>query len=152
MKVKSIVLGAFVLVGAGSLTALAQPSGSYQASCSRIDQRGPFLQAICRDRFGGLVQSRLDLRGCGGDISNNNGRLTCGAGGGGGRGFGRGDDDDDRRRRDFGRGDDRRDRRFEDDRRGRDDRGREFGRRDRDDDDDDRPRRRERRDEFERRY
>lgn len=149
MKRGSIVLGALVLIGAASGPALAQPSGSYLASCSRADQRGPFLQAICHDRFGGLVQSRLDLRGCGGgDVTNDNGRLTCS--GGGGRGVGRRDDDD-RRRREFGRPNEGRDRRVEDDRRGRDDRGREFGRRDRDDDDD-RPRRRERREEGERRY
>lgn len=138
-----------MLVTAGGGVALAQPSGSYLATCTRVDQRGPFLQALCRDRFGGLIQSRLDLRGCGGDVTNDNGRLVCG-GGGGGRGFGRRDDDD-RRGREFGRGDERRERRFDDD----DRRGREAGRgrgRERDDDDDDRPRRRERRDDFERRF
>jgi len=161
MRRTSIVLGALALLGAGSGVALAQPSGSYAATCGRIQQRGPFLQALCLDRAGNRVLSRLDLRGCGGgDITNNNGRLTCA----GGRGSARREDEGSRR--DFDRSgererrlDDRRDRRFEDrrergfedERRGRDDRGREFGRRGWEEEDD-RLRRRERRDEYERRY
>lgn len=58
--------------------ALAQVGGSFVESCTRIDQRGPVLSALCQDRFGRLVPAQLDLRRCGsGDVANANGRLVC---------------------------------------------------------------------------
>ena len=55
------------------------PQGSYRQSCGNIDRRGNVLNAMCRDRGGRWVQSRLDLLACApnGDIRNNNGQLAC---------------------------------------------------------------------------
>jgi hypothetical protein len=61
--------------------AVAQPAGSYLATCTQVGQRGPTLFAVCQTRQGFFVQSQLDLRGCVGDISNQNGQLFCRRGG-----------------------------------------------------------------------
>lgn len=55
------------------------PPGSYRASCTRIDQRGVALAAICRTRDGNWQPTELNMVGCvpGGDISNINGNLNC---------------------------------------------------------------------------
>lgn len=71
-----------IVAAAALLTAYsgasAQAYGSYVESCTQIEQRGPFLRALCRDVYGRFVPSRLDLRYCpGGDVSNQNGRLAC---------------------------------------------------------------------------
>lgn len=98
-------------VAAGLLTtapASAQASGSYRASCTNIDQRGPVLRAMCRDVRGQLVPTQIDLRNCGGGgVANVNGRLACGGGGGGG-GYDRRDRDDRDRYEGRRRSDDRR--------------------------------------------
>lgn len=63
----------------------AAPGGSYLASCGRVQQRGPILTAVCRDRDGRRVPTSLDVRDCGrGDIANIDGRLSCRGGGRGG--------------------------------------------------------------------
>ncbi len=63
---------------AASAEASAQARGSFAASCTDIEQRGPFLRALCEDRYGRLVPSRIDLRRCPSNrVANANGRLTC---------------------------------------------------------------------------
>jgi hypothetical protein len=63
---------------AGSAEASAQARGSFAQSCTDIEQRGPFLRALCEDRFGRLVPSRIDLRACPTRrVANANGRLAC---------------------------------------------------------------------------
>jgi hypothetical protein len=63
---------------AASTEAEAQVYGSFVDSCTRIEQRGPFLRALCQDQYGRLVPTRLDLRNCAsGQAANRNGRLVC---------------------------------------------------------------------------
>lgn len=81
--------------------ASAQVGGSYRASCTDVEQRGPYLRALCRDVRGNYVPAQIDTSSCNGPVANSNGRLTCGGGGGGrGDGYGRGGRDDG-----YGRGD-----------------------------------------------
>jgi hypothetical protein len=75
----SALAGAVVLTAAAA-PALAQAPGSYRITCRNISQVGPMLSAVCAARNGAPVASRLDVRGCVGDISNQNGRLTCARG------------------------------------------------------------------------
>jgi hypothetical protein len=66
---------------ASSIPALATPDDSYRESCRQIQQDGPMLTALCRDRDGGWASTSLDLRTCqGGGVSNRNGRLMCAGG------------------------------------------------------------------------
>jgi hypothetical protein len=52
--------------------------GSFAATCRDIDQRGPFLTAMCRTRRGGYEPARINMERCGGrPIANQDGRLTC---------------------------------------------------------------------------
>ncbi len=55
------------------------PQGSYRQSCGNIDRRGNVLNAVCLNRAGRWVPSRLDMFACApnGDIRNNNGQLAC---------------------------------------------------------------------------
>lgn len=55
------------------------PPGSYRASCTMIDQRGPLLAAMCRTRSGEWQPTELNLAACipGGGINNDNGHLRC---------------------------------------------------------------------------
>lgn len=74
------------VAAAGWLTAIgegsAQVRGSFYRTCTDIQQRGPFLTALCEDRRGRLVESQLNLRACpSGRVANANGRLICEAGG-----------------------------------------------------------------------
>ena len=72
---------------ASSIPALATPGGSYRETCRQIQQEGPVLSALCRDRDGAWAETSLDMRNCqGGDVSNRNGRLIC-AGGRGDRDY-----------------------------------------------------------------
>ena len=58
------------------------PSGSYQQSCNNIYMTGPILNATCLRRNGQVSQTTLNVLNCkGGDISNQDGQLTCGGGG-----------------------------------------------------------------------
>ena len=58
------------------------PSGSYQQSCNNIYMTGPILNANCLRRNGQISQTTLNVLNCkGGDISNQDGQLTCGGGG-----------------------------------------------------------------------
>jgi len=53
------------------------PEGSYAATCRDIHVDGSRLSARCRTGYGDWVESSLNLDGCRGDISNNDGRLRC---------------------------------------------------------------------------
>jgi hypothetical protein len=65
----------FIVMNTG---AEAQVYGSFVESCTQVEQRGPFLRALCQDRYGRLVPARLDLRNCAsGQAANRNGRLVC---------------------------------------------------------------------------
>lgn len=108
IRATSLAAMVITMSALGGAPALAQASGSYRATCTDVDQRGPYLRALCRDVRGRLVQTQLDLRGCGGSVSNINGRLACD---GGGRGYGRGGRDRD----EYGGRDRRRDRDDDDD-------------------------------------
>ncbi len=86
-----------VLIGMGLLAAntkaQAQAYGSFVESCTEIEQRGPYLRALCRDVYGRYVPSQLDLRYCpSGQAANRNGRLACE--GGSRRSYRRYDDED----------------------------------------------------------
>ena len=86
-----IMLGALALVmffGIGKSSAAAwdnPPSGSYQSSCKNIKVRGDSLIARCKNYRNHWVDTQLDdYDRCGSNISNVDGRLTCGQGGSGG--------------------------------------------------------------------
>ena len=69
-----------------SAAAMAQPRGTYMRTCRDISFDGDRLAATCQGAFGQWNRSRLSLRGCRGDISNEGGQLSCERGGyGGGR-------------------------------------------------------------------
>lgn len=54
------------------------PEGSYQQSCRNFAANHGMLSAECKSRNGEWANTQLDeYRGCTGDISNNNGQLTC---------------------------------------------------------------------------
>lgn len=79
-------LGALALVSAITAFITAAPaqarwapSGSYEASCRRVEFDGDVLTATCRTRDGGWRNTYLDnADDCGGNIVNNNGQLECG--------------------------------------------------------------------------
>ena len=61
-----------------SAAALDNPPGTYQESCKNISVRGDDLRARCKDNYGRYHDTVLDHADrCWGDISNNNGNLTC---------------------------------------------------------------------------
>ena len=98
----ALTFGAFV--GAGSAAAQGVPPGSYQSSCEDVSVSGDTLRARCETADGDWSNSRLDdLSACDGDISNDDGRLTC-ARRDDGPGM-RGDDDPGDSDRDSARGD-----------------------------------------------
>lgn len=50
--------------------------GSFVRSCYGINQDGSYLEATCRDRYGGERRTQIDVRECR-SIGNRNGRLVC---------------------------------------------------------------------------
>ena len=58
------------------------PSGSYQKSCKNIKVDGNKLWAKCETRGGSWNKTNINYKKCKGDISNNNGELSCGGQGG----------------------------------------------------------------------
>ena len=52
--------------------------GSFLRSCTQVEQRGPYLRAMCGTVYGDYAPAQIDVRRCGGrGISNQNGRLSC---------------------------------------------------------------------------
>ncbi len=53
------------------------PSGSYSRSCNNATMIGSVLAAECKDQNGMTIRTRLYVRDCNGDISNQFGELVC---------------------------------------------------------------------------
>jgi hypothetical protein len=76
---------ATVFAGLGANGAASAQSGSFQQSCRNTSSANGMLSAECADRAGRFHQTSIPFGQCRGDISNNNGMLTCnGATGSGG--------------------------------------------------------------------
>ena len=58
------------------------PNGSYKNSCRNIRVDGKQLKAQCERKNGSWKNSSLKYKKCKGDISNDNGNLSCDGGGG----------------------------------------------------------------------
>ena len=56
-----------------------RPSGSYTRTCKDIQMVGSVLTATCRDQNGETIKTRLYVRDCWGDVSNEMGELVCGS-------------------------------------------------------------------------
>jgi hypothetical protein len=54
------------------------PSGSYTRSCDSISMLGSVLTARCKDQNGIVIHTRLYVRDCWGDVTNQDGELVCG--------------------------------------------------------------------------
>ncbi len=54
------------------------PPGNYKNSCTNIRVEGNMLQARCERRDGSSRFTSIDYENCYSDITNQNGRLTCG--------------------------------------------------------------------------
>lgn len=57
------------------------PKGTYQNSCKNIRVDGNQLKAKCEKRNGSWNSTKINYKKCKGDISNNNGELSCNGGG-----------------------------------------------------------------------
>jgi CVNH domain len=76
------LLGIAVVVCLGGVSTDAQfggrlPSGSYSRTCSDISMVGSVLTANCKDQNGETIKSRLYVRDCWGDVTNELGELVC---------------------------------------------------------------------------
>jgi len=74
---------AIAIIGVSVADAGAQyggrlPSGSYTRSCGQISMVGSVLTARCRDQNGVEIHTRLYVRDCWGDVTNEFGELVCG--------------------------------------------------------------------------
>lgn len=63
--------------GTGPAAASPLPGGSYQQSCVNAQASGGQLTADCRDIHSRILRSTLPYSACRGDISNQNGTLSC---------------------------------------------------------------------------
>jgi hypothetical protein len=81
MRILAAGLVAMAALGASSLAipsiARAQPRGSYAETCRDASASGGVLSAQCLDARGRPRQSSLGYSSCRGDISNQNGVLSC---------------------------------------------------------------------------
>lgn len=80
LKLGLLCAAAALAFGAFAGPAMAQPvpSGSYQNTCDNESVSGDTLRARCETADGDSIFSRLDnFNDCVGDISNDDGRLTC---------------------------------------------------------------------------
>jgi hypothetical protein len=80
VRLLSAVVGtAAVAAGAGPALAEYVPHGSYASSCRDIHKDGPYLYAYCARVDGSWHYTRVFVPRCGGgNISNQDGHLTCG--------------------------------------------------------------------------
>jgi CVNH domain len=53
------------------------PDGSWRDSCRKARVQGHYLTAECRRKNGRYKDATFDLRGCGGEVGNNDGKLFC---------------------------------------------------------------------------
>jgi hypothetical protein len=56
---------------------------SFEQSCTGITAEGHTVHALCRDHRGAMVPTEIDVRGCVGDVGNDNGHLVSTRRGGG---------------------------------------------------------------------
>jgi hypothetical protein len=74
----TLLCAVFACVGLGATGAAAQDSYGLRATCPQVQERGPYISAVCYDAALRPVSSRIDVRRCGGaGVANSNGRLTC---------------------------------------------------------------------------
>lgn len=81
MKVRlmiALAITAFSMADARAQYGGRLPSGSYERSCERIAMVGSVLTANCKDQNGVMIHSRLYVRDCWGDVTNEYGELVCG--------------------------------------------------------------------------
>jgi len=71
------IFTAALLGGAASASADWLPGGSWQRTCTDARMNGDRLSASCRTRDGRLRTSSLVVGLCRGEISNQDGRLSC---------------------------------------------------------------------------
>jgi hypothetical protein len=71
------VIGLLVTVVVSAQFGGRPPSGSYSRSCNREELIGSVLTAECKDQNGETIKTRLYVRDCSGDISNEFGELRC---------------------------------------------------------------------------
>lgn len=72
------IAGAALVFSLGTTPAQAQQRGSYLRSCTHVRAHGDRIIADCRRAGGGWNRTVLrDADACVGDISNQNGYLTC---------------------------------------------------------------------------
>lgn len=75
-----IAFGALIAIASLSFSPIkadAAVGGSYQQSCNNIVDDGTTVRANCKKKNGSYVATSLAYRICQGDISNNDGKLTC---------------------------------------------------------------------------
>lgn len=77
--VRAIVLFGFIVGCEAVAAAQVLPNGSYQQSCTgcTYDPNSGTLQCSCTTGGGWQNASTLDVGGCSGDISNDDGQLSC---------------------------------------------------------------------------
>jgi hypothetical protein len=81
------IAGAALVFSLGATPAQAQQGGSYLRTCTHVRGSGDRIIADCRRVDGGWNRTVLrDANACTGDISNQNGQLTCDRGSYGYRG------------------------------------------------------------------
>jgi CVNH domain len=80
----ALALTPFSAVNGSSQGQSGLPGGSYSQTCQDIAMNGAMLQARCQKIDGGWRETSIDSRQCGGQIINDDGRLTCEGGGAGG--------------------------------------------------------------------
>ncbi len=72
-----ICAAAAILLGMAGAASAQPVSGSFQATCRKIQNYGSALTADCRDPSGNYHTSSIGINNCRGDIGNNNGQLNC---------------------------------------------------------------------------
>jgi len=71
------VIGLVVVVSVSAQFGGRPPSGSYSRTCNKEELVGSVLTAECKDQNGETIKTRLYVRDCWGDISNDFGELRC---------------------------------------------------------------------------
>jgi hypothetical protein len=79
---KTLLGMVIVVVGFSAADARAQyggrlPSGSYSRTCNDAQMIGSVLTANCKDQNGVTIRTRLYVRDCWGDVTNEQGELVC---------------------------------------------------------------------------
>ena len=75
----AVAVACLVAAGVSAQYGGRLPSGSYSRSCKNATMIGSVLTAECKDQNGETIRTRLYVRNCVGDISNEFGELVCGS-------------------------------------------------------------------------